>query len=224
MKNSLRGLAAISIVAAALGAQANLITDGGFEIPVAAPSTFIQANGGSSVGAWSVVGNDVLVINNAYNEAPPIVFTALEGVQALDLTGAGNTGLTNGVFQNIATVAGQQYDITFSVGRAQGQAGDDRYQTAAVARLLVDGSTALIATNNDTVAAGTIGWRQFSYSFIATGSTTRIEFLNGVPTQGNPGWNNYVGLDDVQVVPEPMTMTALGLGLAALARRRARKA
>ena len=224
MKQTLRGVAVLGAVVAALAAQANLVSTGGFEVPIASPSTFIQANGGSSVGAWTVVGNDVLVINNLYNEAPPIVFNALEGVQALDLTGAGNTGLSNGVFQNIATVAGQQYDVTFSVGRAQGQAGDDRYQTEAVARLLIDGSLAMTATNNDVVAAGTVGWKQFTTSFIATGSTTRIEFLNGVPTEGNPGWNNYVGLDDVQVVPEPMTMTALGLGLAALARRRARKA
>lgn len=208
----------------AVSAQANLIVDGGFEVPIANPNTFIKVNGGGMAGAWNVVGSDVLVIKNTYSEAPPIVFNSQEAVQALDITGAGNTGLSNGVWQDVATTVGQEYSLSFWVGRAQGQSGDNRYQTPAAVRLFVDSTLVNTYTNSNTVTVGTVGWEQFTYTFFAQNATTRVEFLNGVPTSGNPGWNNYAGLDDVQMeaVPEPFTMA--GLAALALAARNRRKA
>ncbi len=208
----------------AVSAQANLIVDGGFEVPIANPNTFIQVTGGNMAGAWNVVGNDVLVIKNTYSEAPPIVFNSQEAVQALDITGAGNTGLSNGVWQDVATTVGQEYSLSFWVGRSQGQSGDNRYQTPAAVRLFVDSTLVNTYTNSNTVTVGTVGWEQFTYTFFAQNATTRVEFLNGVPTQGNPGWSNYAGLDDVQMeaVPEPFTMA--GLAALALVARKRRKA
>jgi hypothetical protein len=58
----------------------------------------------------------------------------------------------------------------------------------------------------------------YSYSFVAAGSTTSLSFIN---------INPYVSQVDnvsVQAVPEPMTMAVLGLGAAAMLRRRNRKA
>lgn len=208
----------------AVSAQANLIADGGFEVPIANPNTFIKVNGGGMAGAWNVVGSDVLVIKNNYSEAPPIVFNSQEAVQALDITGQGNTGLANGVWQNVGTTVGQEYTLSFWVGRAQGQVGDNRYQAPGSVRLLVDNTLVSAFTNSDAVAVGTVGWKQFSYTFFAQNATTRVEFLNNVPGFNAPGWSNYSGLDDVQMeaVPEPFTMA--GLAALALVARKRRKA
>lgn len=208
----------------AVSAQANLIADGGFEVPIANPNTFIQVTGGNMAGAWNVVGNDVLIIKDTYSEAPPIVFNSQEAVQALDITGAGNTGPTNGVWQDVATTVGQEYSLSFWVGRAQGQQGDGRYQSPATVDLLIDSALIQGYTNSDAVTVGTVGWKKFTYTFFAQNATTRVEFMNGVPTEPNPGWNNYAGLDDVQMeaVPEPFTMA--GLAALALAARKRRKA
>lgn len=215
-KQAFAGLA----VLVAVQAQAlNLVSDAGFEVPIVGGGTFQQINGGNPLGAWTVVGSDVLLINRTYSEVPTITFNSHSGNQAVDLTGRGNTGLANGVFQNVATVAGQSYTVSYWIGRAQGQSNDNRYQTPAVARLLIDGALAQTATNADSVAAGKVGWKQFSHSFVASGALTRIEFLNGVPASPAAGWNNYVGLDSVEVVPEPMTLGVLALAAAGLARR-----
>ena len=56
-----------------------------------------------------------------------------------------------------------------------------------------------------------IGWKEFSYTFQASGPTTRTSFLNNTP-QGD----NYLGLDDVSIaaVPEPSTWAMMILGFA----------
>ena len=60
-----------------------------------------------------------------------------------------------------------------------------------------------------------------SFSFVATGSTTLINFTAyGLQGIGDESW----GLDNVKVVPEPATMSILGLGIAALLRKKKHKA
>lgn len=67
-------------------------------------------------------------------------------------------------------------------------------------------------------------WTQFTYTNTGAAWTGRVGF-NYLVTNGGPSGANsdFIGIDDVAytaAVPEPATMAALGLGVAALLRRR----
>jgi hypothetical protein len=65
-------------------------------------------------------------------------------------------------------------------------------------------------------------WEELKTTFLATDGDALVEIINAVPDLNG---NDYA-LDDITIdaVPEPGTMTALGLGIAALLRRRNKKA
>jgi MYXO-CTERM domain-containing protein len=180
------------------------------------------------------VGSDVAVIGADYIEGP-LRFNAYDGSYALDLTGvrnSGNSGTGNGIFQEVATIVGQQYNLSFQVGRMLSVPTDSRYNTTSTVGVNIDGGTPTSFTTDVltsmTGAANRVNYQLFNYLFVATSTTTRITFRNGTPPL--PNGSNYVGLDDVQLtaVPEPATIVSggiaglIGLGLAWRRRRKAR--
>ena len=209
-------------------ARAGLLLDGGFEINPPAPGSYTQYAGSSTLGggSWNVLGNDVLLIDSQYTETnlgtgATLHFNAQEGNVALDLTGAGNTGPTDGVSQAVSTVVGQGYDLSFYVGRMLGQPGDSRYSTPSTLNLSINGGVLTPFTNSSTVGTlNTVNYQRFDVLFIATSTTTTLAFTNGTSN------NNFVGLDNVSFVatPEPSTIALagiaglVGLGLAARGR------
>lgn len=191
------GLGAFACVPAG---AASIISDGGFETPGAPTGSYIQYLGGQTIGAaWTVVGNDVVVVNTSYTESP-IQFNAEEGDNSLDLTGAGNSGPTNGVMQTITTTAGQEYEISFYVGTASGNAS---YNAPATDNLNV-GIVVLPETNFNTTT-NAINWERFTYDFVANGSSTTITFTNGASAA-----TNEAGLDNVSVTAIPLPSSGIG--------------
>jgi hypothetical protein len=83
-----------------------------------------------------------------------------------------------------------------------------------------DGVTLGSTINLVPVPAGTETWTLYSRSFVATTSSVTIDFVN-LGSQSNAG--NDFGIDNVSIeaVPEPATMTILGL-IAAIAARKKR--
>ena len=139
------------------------------------------------------------------------------------ITGHGNTGPTDAIQQIVATTVGQNYILSFYVGRAQSNNGNSTYQGPATVDLSINGGGAVGFTNTDAPPPGFGDWANFSTTFIATGSTTTITFLNGTG-----GQTYYAGLDNVSMVevPEPSTLvlSALGgVGLSVAAARRRRR-
>ena len=205
MRSSFRAL----ILAAALGISTSAsaaILDGGFEFPGRPDLT--QYGSGSPIGAWTVTGdqsNAVLLLSKNYAETG-ISFNAHSGDYALDLTGAGNTGPGNGVYQDISTVMGQSYALSFWVGNATGDGTGNTpfYTLASSTNLMVDLNGPFSFTNGDTTS-GSINWQQFTYEFVAGGATTRISFLNNTDSR-----DNYLGLDDVGVAAVPGPSLAQG--------------
>jgi hypothetical protein len=104
-------------------AQANLITNGSFEAPALASGGLQDVYGGDSttIPGWTVQGVDVLVLQTTYGEpnSGMTAFDAEDGLNAIDITGGGNSGPTDGLQQVVATTAGEQYLLSFWVGRAQ---------------------------------------------------------------------------------------------------------
>ena len=209
------------LLATARIASANLISDGSFETPLQPANAETSITGGSFVGPWNVVGNDILIIQAPGFETASggITFNAQDGIQSCDLTGAGNTGLADGVTQSIATTPGATYTLSFFLGTALSNNGSSSYQTPATLDVSINGS-ALVPFTNTNTTVGFVNWQKFSLNFAAPTATTSIAFFDGETT------NSFAGLDNVDVdpVPEPATLCLLALTLLAMTlRRRSRR-
>lgn len=219
-----RGVAlAGALVALASIAQSTRadVVNGDFESPVLGSGGALDIPGGSaSLPGWTVVGNDVLLLDTHYSEpGNGVKFNANTGQQALDITGAGNTGPTDGVEQTVTgLITGAVYTLTFDVGNAFSStvpptpiyAGTPAASVNLV--LTTDSGTTTSTYSNAVTTSGMVNWQQFTTSFTAGPSgTATIEFLNNTPIG-----INYAGLDSVVLttaVPEPGPLTLCAAGL-----------
>lgn len=223
----LRGCFVLLILSVLVSAaHANLIVNGGFENPVLPSGGVMYCVGGQNIGGWDVVGAGVALVQTNYGEPGNGItaFTSQEGFNSLDLTGAGNEGLTSGVQETIATTVGQAYSLSFYVGRADG---NQFYATPATVDLSIDGGPRVGYTNT-AVTPGTNNWRQFTTSFTATVATTTLTFYNGTPSPtAEAGLDDVVLIPSVTAVPEPASallfLGGAGAGVLALLLRGKRR-
>ncbi|MDD5749314.1 MAG: DUF642 domain-containing protein [Patescibacteria group bacterium] len=160
---------------------ANLIVNGGFETPVLASGTWaIYPN--ASLTSWEVESGDGLEIQN--NAAG-----ASHGGNQLAELDSNNSSV---IFQNISTVAGEDYNLKFWYSPRPGRpAGDNTIgiEVLAGANLLwgqTIGATAVGGAETD--------WQLYEANFTAQGATTKIRFAD-------LGTSNSFGgyLDDIEV-------------------------
>ena len=219
-------LVAVGVVTAPL-ARANLLTDGSFETPIV-PATsqcgpyadclgFSLQN--SDLGGWTVVGkggvaSTILLLGSNYIEpdhgdGKTLRFLPADGSQAVDLTGEGNQGTTNGIKQTVTTIVGQTYALTFDVGHQWDHA--PGYAGASSVSLWLDGTEMQVYSNSADTPEN-VTWEQFTFTFSAPTDQTTIAFLNATPVG-----NNFAGLDGVvlNAVSEASTLAVFagGLGL-----------
>ena len=138
----------------------------------------------------------------------------------------GGSGQPGGEYQDIATVAGLQYNLSFwampafTAGPQRGivQAGTPGADNTS---LTLNNNAEYVNNNFDVSGAG--AWTPFNFTFTAGSSVTRISFQNSF---FSAPLDSAVNVDDVSVtvVPEPGSAALLGVGLAAIGvatRRRA---
>jgi hypothetical protein len=229
-------LMAATMVWAAPASANNIILNGSFESPAVNPEWHCgpfadcagyhnAVPGNDYIGAWLLLPNAptengyaaVMLTGPTYHETndytgAQLNFTPEDGNQALDLTGEGNQGTWNGVKQTVATIPGQQYDLTFYLGHQWGYApGYETYPAALT--LWMNGVEVGLFTNGVNERENDITWMFESYRFTADSEWTTIAFQNATDSH-----NQYAGLDNVSLteVPEPASLVLLGCGIGAL--------
>lgn len=190
--------------------SAQVLVNGGFESPVLAST--MNVSGSFSFSGWSGVassngGNAGLVVGVDNGLAPA------SGVQHYNFNG-GNPSDQGWIQQELTTVIGQQYSVSFSVGRAGG--GQALSLSASVGGVAV----------GDFLPPAGVGYLAYSFTFVASSSSSLLRFTD--TSGGNSISDLY--LDNVSVsavgsaIPEPSTYAAIvgacALVVAAVRRRR----
>jgi hypothetical protein len=174
-------------------AQANLIKDPSFEKPATQGQTTYDT--GQKIGAWTVVGDtgnvDTLGKPSRFEG---ITLQAQHGKLYVDLTGSDDVGTATGVAQTVPTTIGTTYQLTFWVGNAD-YVNLPQYGTTSTVNVYVGQTLLLSAVNSLGAGKHKQVWEQFTASFVATGTSTTISFINGDP----PG-DIDCGLDTVSLV------------------------
>ena len=210
---------AISLVPAA---HANLFTNASFESPLVPVGGFTNFGTGSTgITGWTVVGPQASVVSGVFTQNG-ISFPAQSGNQWLDLTGF-NTNTIEGVTQTVGTTPGTMYTLSFWVGNIVNPGGI--FGTTSTVDVSINGGPSLAFTNSGGAGTASLNWAQFTTSFTASSASTILTFLNGDPANDNSN-----GLDNIVLnptgttsVPEPATLTLLGMGLFGVVASRRRK-
>lgn len=188
-------------------ALTNVLVNGGFESP--AVSGYKTVNSPSSFSGWTVATGGVdIVAHNFYAPA--------SGLQSLDL----NSVASGSVFQNVATIPGHSYLLTFAFA-ANPLPDDPSFPAPAVKRMEARWGTTLLGTFMHDVTGRTgsnVGWHDFAFGVVGTGAD-RLTFTSLTGGSAGPA------IDSVSVaeVPEPPAVLLLALaviaGSAAFGRR-----
>jgi choice-of-anchor C domain-containing protein len=186
-------------------ASASLVTNGSFETPVVG-AAFAQRDVGFNMDGWIVYSGNVDHIATLWEGA--------EGTHSLDMNGS----TAGGIYQDLATTAGESYLIRFALSENFGSA-DKRLE------VLWDGAQiADITVIHDPGRTGTdMRYEYYELTATATGGTSRLAFNSLTGAQnGFNGFAPFYGpvLDDVSVnalaptapVPEPASIVLYGLG------------
>jgi len=185
----------ISIFILISQAEANLIQNGSFE-DGKNPGSFITLGLNSTdIDCWEVSSGSIDYIGTYW--------LASDGVRSIDLSATQSGGIK--VSQDITTVIGQEYMVTFDMaGNPMGP--PDVKQL----RVTVGGSTFDFHFDKTGHSCLDMGWETMMFTFTATGTTTSMNFENiGSSTACGAALDNV----SMSPVPEPATGLLLFFGL-----------
>jgi len=161
-----------------------------------------NSNIGAGLTGWTISGGGIDIVTNA-------TWDAADGVTSITL--GWNAPAT--ISQTVATTSGQAYDLSFFMA-AEIFGGSNLRTMDVLWNGNVVSSPSFAYTGQGPT---TMGWTQKSVMVTGTGSDL-LQFRSTTTNQPQYG----PALDNVRLtaVPEPASMCALGLGVAALLRKR----
>jgi hypothetical protein len=194
-------IAAAALVASSFAASAatNLVQDGSFEST--ATNSYTTVFTGQTPWTTSSAGLEIRNDGTAGTAQDLTKFAELD------------TSVNSWISQDLATVDGQSYKLTFYV--------EDRPGTVASTNGL--SFNVSNASGNTFAAIGSVsGWTEYTYWFTGSAAASTLTFT---ALGTSDGYGSSLDNISVTAVPEanPVMMMAAGLGLLGLARRRARK-
>jgi hypothetical protein len=187
------------------GAQ-NLVQNGGFETPGIVGSAATLGGCPPAMFVWCVSQGNIDLVRSRWQPG--------EGNQSVDLNGTE----PGSIYQDLATTAGQEYDLTFLFsGHPEG----DPVKTMHIFWDGTDlGTFAWIV--GPTQSFADMLWSPLTLTVLATSATTRLEFRSTTTTPcAGPDPSCGFAIDGVSVmtvssVPEPATLALVGGGVLAL--------
>lgn len=182
----------LAVLVLASSAHANLIVNGSFEDNAVNAGTW-KAFNASQVNGWE--GSRIEIWNGLNGVKAP------DGKNHAELNADPFNGAIFTIYQDIATVVGKTYDVSFFYRARQNN--NEAFAFSA-------GNLSLLLTDHTTNA-----WSKFQSSFVANSTVSRVNFS----TVNNSTYGNFI--DNVVVtarasVNEPNALLLLGLGLLGL--------
>jgi choice-of-anchor C domain-containing protein len=199
-----RKLVIAAIAAAVLPAAANAqaFQNGSFETGPTPGSFSTIGAGSTAITGWTVGGHSIDYIGSYW--------TAGEGDRSIDLSG----NAAGSVAQTFDTIVGQAYAVSFLL--AGNPDGAPAVKTVAV------GATGNAIANYTLDSTGSshaaMGWTDYTYNFVATGTSTTLSFASLDNSPYGPALDGV----SISAVPEPAMwgMMIGGFGFAGMALRR----
>jgi len=217
--------AAAAVLAFASTSQANLLTNGSFEMgvnpPVSPPFAVISTGDNATLTGWTVGGAaGVDWLQSGY-------WQASQGDYSLDL----NALDAGSVSQTFATTAGNTYSVTYDLSlNPDTNLGFPPNRSALVTATNTDDNSVIgslahsFAFNSVGSTLANMNWTPYGFSFTATGSQTTLTFASTNSEAGGVALDNVSVLDTNEPNPIPapagLLLGLLGVGIAARFRRR----
>lgn len=156
-----------------------------------------------SVDVWGLVRNGGMESNTGNGSIPAswsLIVNSFGAYNGMHHSGSwcmhiGNSGAQGGEYQDLATMAGQKYTLSFWGRPFSGPGEMGRVKVGTPGASDTDISLNNNAEYVDAIFTNGSDWTQFTYVFTANSATTRITFLNE-PTYAASAAN----LDDVKVL------------------------
>ena len=157
------------------GAGANLLTNGGFELPGNNGSYISLGTGSPGLTGWRITAGDLDYIGN--------LWTPSEGKSSLDMNGVSAATIA----QTFATVEGTTYTVSFDL--AGNPAGGPAIKTL---RSLAAGQSRDFQFDATSKSFTSMGWIRQSWTFTANSSSTVLSFESRIGGIYGPALDNVV--------------------------------